>query len=57
MASPQTENGYTRIANELFDAILAFPFSKRELLIVLGRAPYGARGLKPFALHTSFVGG
>lgn len=43
MASPQTQNGHVRIANELYDAILAFPFSKRELLIVLAviRQTYG----------------
>ena len=43
MAKPQLEDGYTRVANELFDAILVFPFSKRELLIVLAvaRKTYG----------------
>ena len=41
--SPQLEDGYTRIANELYDAILLFPFSKRELLIVflIIRQTYG----------------
>jgi Bacteriophage replication protein O len=33
--TPQLENGYIRIANELYEAILRFPFTKRELLIVL----------------------
>ena len=43
MSSPQTEDGYTRIANELLDAILRYPFSKRELNIVLAviRKTYG----------------
>lgn len=43
MSDPQTEDGYTRIANELLDAILRFPFSKRELNIVLAviRKTYG----------------
>lgn len=43
MSDPQTEDGYTRIANELFDAILRYPFSKRELKIVLAviRKTYG----------------
>lgn len=43
MTSPQTEDGYTRIANELLDAILRYPFSKRELNIVLAvvRKTYG----------------
>lgn len=40
---PQLENGYVRIANDLLDAILRFPFSKRELLIVMAviRKTYG----------------
>lgn len=42
-ASPQLEDGFTRIANELFDAILAFPFSARQLKVVmtLVRKTYG----------------
>lgn len=42
-ASPQLEDGYTRIANELFDAILAFPFSARQMKVVmtLVRKTYG----------------
>ena len=40
---PQLENGYLRIANELYDEILRFNFSKREFLIVLAiiRKTYG----------------
>ena len=43
MSSPQVENGYTRIANELYEKILVFPFTKRQLLIVLAviRKTYG----------------
>ena len=43
MASPQTENGYTRIANELYEQIMYAGFSKRELLIILAvmRLTYG----------------
>ena len=39
----QLEDGFVRIANELYDAILRAPFSKRELLIVLAviRKTYG----------------
>jgi len=33
--SPQLENGFTRIANELFDAVIRSEFSKRELKIIL----------------------
>lgn len=40
---PQLENGYLRIANELFDAILQAGFSKRELCVMLAlvRQTYG----------------
>lgn len=40
---PQVEDGFTRIANELFDAIILFPFSKREQKIVMAviRKTYG----------------
>jgi len=43
MASPQTENGYTKIANELLDAVICFPFTRREYKIVLAviRMTYG----------------
>lgn len=41
--NPQVEDGYTRIANELLDAMLAHPFSKRELKILMAviRKTYG----------------
>lgn len=43
MPGPQVENGYTPIANELLDAILRYPFSKRHLNVVLAvmRKTYG----------------
>lgn len=43
MASPQTENGYTKIANELYDAILKWKFSGYEyrILIFIIRKTYG----------------
>jgi len=43
MASPQIEDGYTRIANELFEALLRADLSKRHLLVVLAimRQTYG----------------
>ncbi|PIQ88710.1 MAG: hypothetical protein COV72_07215 [Candidatus Omnitrophica bacterium CG11_big_fil_rev_8_21_14_0_20_42_13] len=34
-ASPQLEDGYTRIANELLEAIIIYPFRAVELKIVL----------------------
>jgi len=48
MASPQTANGYTRVANELLQAILRFPFSGPELRVVLwvARNIYGWSGRK-----------
>jgi phage replication O-like protein O len=43
MTSPQIENGYTRIANELLDAIVRYPFSRREYAVVMAiiRMTYG----------------
>ena len=43
MASPQLENGYTRVANELLEAISRFPFngSQLRLLLFLIRKTYG----------------
>lgn len=42
-ASPQVEDGYIQIANELMDAILSYPFKNSELKIVLTiiRKTYG----------------
>ena len=43
MASPQLENGHTRVANELLREIYRFPFSASGLRIVLWvmRGSYG----------------
>ena len=43
MGTPQTEDGFTRIANELLEAIISFPFTKRETVILLSviRKTYG----------------
>lgn len=40
---PQLEDGYTRIANELFEAILGFGFTQRQILVLLTilRKTYG----------------
>ncbi|ASW00154.1 replication protein [Paraburkholderia aromaticivorans] len=42
-ASPQVEDGHIKLANELFDAILRFPFTARQLKVVLAiaRKTYG----------------
>lgn len=47
-ASPQVENGYTRIANELLDAVLQFGFSKRQLSVFFAvvRKTYGFNKLE-----------
>lgn len=43
MDSPQLEDGYTRIANELLEAIYSFDFSKRQfrVLLYVARKTYG----------------
>jgi phage replication O-like protein O len=43
MSAPQVENGYTRIANELLDAIVRYPFTRREyaILMLIIRMTYG----------------
>ena len=42
-AGPQLEDGYIRLANELFDAILRFPFTLKQQSVVLAivRKTYG----------------
>jgi len=44
-ASPQTENGYTMIANELFDALIRFriPGEQRQVIDFIIRKTYGFR--------------
>lgn len=43
MASPQLERGHTRIADELFEAMIRFDFSKRQYKVLLAviRKTYG----------------
>lgn len=43
MASPQTENGYTRLADELLESLIRFPFTKRQYKVLLAviRKTYG----------------
>lgn len=50
MASPTIENGYIRIANELWDEILRRDFSKRQRAIIdfIWRLSYGTQ--KPYAI-------
>lgn len=43
LASPQTENGFTRLADELLDALIRYPFTKRQYKVLLAviRKTYG----------------
>lgn len=43
MASPQLENGFTRISNELLEATSKFPFngSQLRMILFLWRKTYG----------------
>ncbi len=48
MASPQIENGYTKIANELYEKILEYPFTLYEIKTILAivRDTYGWNAAK-----------
>jgi len=48
ICSPQLEKGHTRIANELLEAIIAYPFTMAQLkvLLVVVRKTYGWRKKK-----------
>lgn len=43
MGNPQTEKGYTRIANELLSAIISYPFTAAQIkvIFVVMRKTYG----------------
>jgi phage replication O-like protein O len=53
--NPQLENGYTRIANELFEAIIEYPFTCAELRIILLiiRRTYGWKTSKSYISYGS----
>lgn len=55
--SPQLEEGHIRIANELYDAILSYPFTGRQLKVVLAimRKTYGF-GKKQDDISASQIG-
>lgn len=63
MANPQTENGYTRIANELLEAVQQYKFTLNEMKIVMcvWRFTYGfqrtshAMSLSFFENHTGIT--
>ncbi|WP_172369606.1 replication protein [Sporosarcina jiandibaonis] len=56
MASPQTENGFTRIANEILEAVQMYKFTLNELKIVLciWRYTYGFQR-KSHQLSLTFI--
>jgi len=51
MASPQLGNGFSRIANELLEAIMSYPFggSQLRILLAVGRECYGRNGGRKLA--------
>ena len=55
MAMPQVENGYTRIANELLEALakIRIPGEARQVFDVIMRKTYGFRKSDPIALIRS----
>ena len=55
-ASPQLENGYTRISNELYDKIIEFPFTSRQLKLMFAiiRKTYGY-GVKHTYLRNEYL--
>lgn len=57
MTKPQLEDGYTRIANELFEAILGYGFSQQEMAVVFAilRKTYGY-GKKEDDMSASQIG-
>ena len=63
MASPQVENGFTRIANELFEALARtrIPGEARQVLDLIFRKTYGINtmwaeiSLDYFALKTGMI--
>lgn len=57
MASPQTEDGFTKIANELLDALIAYriPGEQRQCLDVIMRQTYGYRKKRDAIALSQFV--
>lgn len=55
MAKPDLEDGYTRIANELLHALIAYPFSSRQLRVLLAVIAL-SYGWQRKASHISYSG-
>lgn len=56
MASPQTENGYTAIANEILEAMARYPLNgtQARILFVVWRATYGFKK-KSYELSINYL--
>lgn len=59
MASPQTENGYTRIANELLEAFIYASFTEyqRKVVLYIWRKTYGFGKKGDWIANSQFVVG
>nr|MBC8360911.1 replication protein [Candidatus Desulfatibia profunda] len=57
MASPQLENGYTKIANEIMDALIAYrlPGEQRQVLDFILRKTYGYNKIWDSISNSQFV--
>ena len=57
MASPQLENGYTKIANEIMDALIAYriPGEQRQVLDFIIRKTYGFNKMWDIISNSQFV--
>lgn len=57
MAAPKIENGFTRLANELLEAIIAEPFSGQDLRIIfsVARRTYGWNKSEDYISLSQFV--
>ena len=57
MASPQKENGYTTIANELLEAFILYKFTEYQRVIILHiwRKTYGFNKNKDWIANSQFV--
>lgn len=59
MASPQLENGYTKIANEIIDALTAYrlPGEQMQCLLLIIRKTYGFNKIDDMISNSQFVSG
>lgn len=57
MANPQPENGYTRIANEIMEALarIRLPGTAVQVLMLILRETYGVRGRKEVCFRPGYI--